>query len=71
MLETNRVTEQLTQVLPVLRLQSNLQELVLKDNAVVLANKPGIDKRTITQLSRCTLLKISEKLEDIWLVCDN
>lgn len=34
----------LTEVLPVLRLQSDLQELVLVDDAVVLTNKPGKTK---------------------------
>lgn len=33
-----------TQVLPVLRLQSNLQKLVLIDDTIVLANKPAIHK---------------------------
>lgn len=40
----------LTQILSVLRLQSNLQKLVLKDNTVVLTNKPGIYKHIITDL---------------------
>ena len=40
----------LTQVLPVLRLQSNLQKLVLKDDTIVLTNKPVIYKHTITKL---------------------
>lgn len=40
----------LTQVLPVLRLQSNLQKLVLKDDTIVLTYKPGIYKHTITNL---------------------
>lgn len=48
MLETKSIVKQLTQVLPVLRLQSNLQKLVLKDNTIVLTNKPGIYKHTIT-----------------------
>lgn len=40
MMEINSVRKQLTQVLSVLRLQSNLQKLVLKDNAIVFTNKP-------------------------------
>lgn len=40
----------LTEVLSVLRLQSNLQELVLIDDTVVLTNKPGIHKHTIINL---------------------
>lgn len=38
----------LTQVLPVLRLQSDLQQLVLKDDAVVLTNKPVVHEDTVT-----------------------
>lgn len=40
MMEISNVGKQLTQVLSVLRLQSNLQKLVLKDNAIVFTNKP-------------------------------
>lgn len=39
-MEITSVAKQLTQVLSVLRLQSNLQKLVLKDNAIVFTNKP-------------------------------
>lgn len=51
-METNTNITLLTQVLPVLRLQSNLQKLALVDDTIVLTNKSGIHKHTITKLQQ-------------------